>query len=165
MLADVSLKGKDGTTLQSLYSDTQGRIVALVGQARYFEVTVKNVVSEVHVLSADGKLVHQWTVNFHAHSIVSDREVMDTTDVFKCFKATDGKEAWEYRYPAFSRLDFGNSLRVTPLIHDGMVFVYGAQGQIACLELTTGKVVWGWIAAISSVRTTSENGERVLRPS
>ena len=74
--------------------------------------------------------------------IVSDREVMDTTDVFKCFKAADGKEAWEYRYPALAQLDFGNSSRATPLIHDGMVFVHGAQGQLACLELTTGKVVW-----------------------
>ena len=68
-LTDISLKGKDGTTLQTLCADTQGRIVALVGQSRHFNAAAKNVVSEVHVLSSEGKPVHQWTVNFHAHSI------------------------------------------------------------------------------------------------
>jgi len=68
-LADISLKGKDGTTLQTLCSDTQGRIVALVGQSRQFNSAAKNVVSEIHILSPEGKAVQKWEVNFHAHSI------------------------------------------------------------------------------------------------
>lgn len=74
--------------------------------------------------------------------IVSDREVMDTLDVFKCLKTTDGSVVWTHRYPALGELDFGNSPRATPLIHAGLVFLYGAFGNLTCLELATGKVVW-----------------------
>ena len=74
--------------------------------------------------------------------LVSDREVMDTIDAFKCLKAADGSVVWTHRYPALGQLDFGNSPRATPLIHAGLVFVYGAFGNLACLELATGKVVW-----------------------
>lgn len=74
--------------------------------------------------------------------IVSDREVMDTLDVFKCLRAADGKEVWTHRYPAIGTLDFGSSPRATPLIHSGLVFLYGAFGHLSCLELSSGKVVW-----------------------
>ena len=67
---------------------------------------------------------------------------MDTIDVFKCFSASDGKKIWTYQYPALGQLDFGNSPRATPLIHEGLVFVHGAFGHFAALELKSGNVVW-----------------------
>ncbi len=74
--------------------------------------------------------------------LYSDRAVMDTVDVFRCLKATDGSQAWTYQYPALGQLDYGTSPRATPLIHNDLVFVHGAFGHLACLELKTGKVVW-----------------------
>ncbi|MDY3556405.1 PQQ-like beta-propeller repeat protein [Gemmata sp. JC717] len=74
--------------------------------------------------------------------LVSDRELNDTVDVFRCLKAADGKEAWAHRVPAVGRLDYGNSPRATPLIHNDLVYCQGAFGDLACLELRTGKAKW-----------------------
>jgi outer membrane protein assembly factor BamB len=74
--------------------------------------------------------------------LVSDRELNDTVDLFRCLSAADGEELWAYRTPAAGNLDYGNSPRATPLIHDGRVFVQGAFGDLACLDLATGKAVW-----------------------
>lgn len=74
--------------------------------------------------------------------IVSDRELDDTVDCFKCLDADTGKELWAVRYPAPGQLDYGNSSRATPLIHDKHVFLFGAFGHLNCVELATGKVVW-----------------------
>jgi len=74
--------------------------------------------------------------------LVSDRELNDTVDVFRCLKASNGKEAWSYRTPAVGNLDYGNSPRATPLIHDGLVYLAGAFGDLGCVELATGKSKW-----------------------
>jgi len=74
--------------------------------------------------------------------IVSDRELNDTVDVFRCLRADTGKEAWAVRYPAAGALDYGNSPRATPVIRDGLVYLHGAFGNVTCAELATGKVVW-----------------------
>jgi outer membrane protein assembly factor BamB len=74
--------------------------------------------------------------------IVSDRELNDTTDVFRCFDAETGRDVWTVRYIAPGKLDYGNSPRATPLIHEGRVFLYGAMGHLTCAELASGRVVW-----------------------
>jgi outer membrane protein assembly factor BamB len=76
------------------------------------------------------------------HVIVSDRELEDTADAFRCFDAETGKELWAVRYPAPGQLDYGNSSRATPLIHGDLVFLFGALGHLNCVELKTGKAVW-----------------------
>ncbi|MFO0822897.1 MAG: PQQ-binding-like beta-propeller repeat protein [Gemmataceae bacterium] len=94
-----------------------------------------------------------WSVNLTApglggiaatteHVIVSDRELNDTVDVFRCLNATDGKEVWTHRTPAAGNLDYGNSPRATPLIHDGHAYLLGAFGDLACVDLKTGKPRW-----------------------
>jgi hypothetical protein len=74
--------------------------------------------------------------------LVSDREVMDTVDSFKCLRAADGREVWSHSYPAVGKLDYGNSPRATPLIHGGLAYLHGAFGHLTCVELASGKVVW-----------------------
>lgn len=63
-------------------------------------------------------------------------------DVFRCLKAADGKEAWVHRAPAIGNLDYGNSPRATPLVHDGRAYLLGAFGDLACVELATGTAKW-----------------------
>jgi outer membrane protein assembly factor BamB len=74
--------------------------------------------------------------------IVSDRELKDTSDAFKCYRAADGKEVWTISYPAVGNLDYGNSPRATPLIDGDLVYLFGAFGFLTCAELASGKVVW-----------------------
>ena len=45
-------------------------------------------------------------------------------------------------YPAEGRLDYGNSPRATPLIHDGLVYLLGALGHLTCADLATGTILW-----------------------
>lgn len=74
--------------------------------------------------------------------IVSDRDLLDSADVFHCYNALSGEEVWTLRYLARGNLDYGNSPRAAPLIADGLAFLYGAFGHLHCVELKTGKIVW-----------------------
>jgi hypothetical protein len=71
-LTDVTLKFKAGT-LQTLSVDPEGRVLALVAQPRSFGKPLKDAVSEVHILSPEGKPVGDpISMKFHAHCINSD---------------------------------------------------------------------------------------------
>ena len=74
--------------------------------------------------------------------VLGMRDVLDTKDVFRCYAAATGKLAWQYDYLAEGRLDYGNSPRATPLLHEDLVFLQGAFGHLACLDLETGAVFW-----------------------
>jgi outer membrane protein assembly factor BamB len=74
--------------------------------------------------------------------LVADRELADTTDVFRCLSAESGKELWSHRYFTEGKLDYGNSSRATPLVHGPHVFFYGAFGHLSCALLGTGDLVW-----------------------
>jgi outer membrane protein assembly factor BamB len=63
-------------------------------------------------------------------------------DCFRCLDARTGKERWALPYVAQGRLDYGNSPRATPLIAGQYVFLYGAFGDLHCVELNTGDIVW-----------------------
>jgi len=79
---------------------------------------------------ASGKLIL-----FHR---VSDKETID------CFNATTGKTIWSYDYPTKYRDDFGfdEGPRATPQIADGLVYSYGAEGILSCLDFASGTNVW-----------------------
>src|SRR5438874_1122260 len=68
-LATIPLKGEGGITLQSLCVNSKGQIVALVAPAKNYGAPQKNAVSVIEVLTAEGKAVTTWKVNFHANSI------------------------------------------------------------------------------------------------
>lgn len=74
--------------------------------------------------------------------IVSDRELNNTLDVYKCLRASDGEELWSLRHPAPGELDFGSSPRATPLIQGDLVFLFGAFGHLHCVDLKTGESHW-----------------------
>lgn len=74
--------------------------------------------------------------------IYSDRILEDNLDEWKCLSTVDGKEIWSYPYPAKGNLDYGNSPRATPVISGDFVYLQGAFGQLTCLKLKTGELVW-----------------------
>lgn len=77
-----------------------------------------------------------------SHVIVADRDAHDIEDIFRCLDAKTGRVLWEFKYLATGELDYGNSPRSTPLIHDGRVYTLGAFGHFHCLSLEDGKVLW-----------------------
>lgn len=74
--------------------------------------------------------------------IATDRDSADSQDIFRAFDSQTGEEIWTYAQPALGRLDYGNSPRAAPLIHGDSVFLQGAFGDLACLNLESGDLRW-----------------------
>ncbi|MBW3543271.1 MAG: PQQ-binding-like beta-propeller repeat protein [Planctomycetes bacterium] len=86
---------------------------------------------------ADGTLVL-----FHR---VGDRQFVEAMDPLT------GKVRWKSGVPTSFRTAFSddNGPRCVPLIHEGRVYVFGAQGGLRCLQISDGKILW--------TRTTHED--------
>ena len=79
---------------------------------------------------ADGKLIL-----FHR---ISNREVVEA------FDPITGEDLWRYDYPTTYRDDFGfdEGPRAVPVIVNGVVYTFGAQGQLHAIELEAGNGIW-----------------------
>ena len=69
---------------------------------------------------------------------VGRREVVEALD------AATGDTVWRYDYPTSYRDDFGfdEGPRSVPVVADGRVYTFGAQGQLHAVDLETGAGVW-----------------------
>ncbi len=74
--------------------------------------------------------------------VLADKSADAKNDIFRCLDAESGRELWHLTYPAPQKMDYGNAPRATPVIHNGLVYLLGALGQLHCVTLDTGKVVW-----------------------
>ncbi len=69
---------------------------------------------------------------------VANREVIEAID------ASSGKTQWEYGYPTSYRDDFGfdEGPRAVPVVANGVVYTFGAEGQLHAVDLASGKKIW-----------------------
>lgn len=74
--------------------------------------------------------------------LIGDRDLMDQNDVLRCYSAVDGEPLWTFSFPAPGYLDYGNTPRATPLIDKDRVYLQGAFGNLYCVALDTGRIVW-----------------------
>ena len=85
---------------------------------------------------------------FAAPAIRGDRLILfhriGDAEVIECLHPTDGRRYWQHRYPSAYRDRYGynHGPRASPVIADGRVFTFGAEGRLHCLDLETGQVVW-----------------------
>ena len=79
---------------------------------------------------ADGRLIL-----FHR---VDGREVVEALD------AQSGAPQWQFAYPTRYRDDFGfdEGPRAVPVVADGVVYTFGAEGQLHAIDLQSGKEIW-----------------------
>jgi outer membrane protein assembly factor BamB len=89
---------------------------------------------------------------------VSNQEIIEALD------AATGKNVWSFAYPTTYRDDFGfdEGPRSAPVIVDGTVYAFGAEGVLSAVDLATGKKKWqvatqkmfpvkkGWFGAAGS---------------
>lgn len=59
-----------------------------------------------------------------------------------CFDAATGDVQWTHTWPARYTISYPAGPRATPVVHDGLVYVLGAVGDLLCLEEQTGDVRW-----------------------
>ena len=69
---------------------------------------------------------------------VGNEEVLESLD------AKTGNPTWRYAYPTTYRDDFGfdEGPRAVPVVADGIVYTFGAQGQLHAVDLMKGTRVW-----------------------
>lgn len=69
---------------------------------------------------------------------VGNEEVLESLD------ARTGNPTWRYAYPTSYRDDFGfdEGPRAVPVVADGIVYTFGAQGQLHAVDLMKGTRVW-----------------------
>ena len=80
---------------------------------------------------------------------IGGREVIDA------LTAVSGEPVWRYEYPTTYRDDFGfdEGPRAAPIVADGRIVTFGAEGQLHTVSVATGEQIW-------SVDTQAEFGFR-----
>lgn len=59
-----------------------------------------------------------------------------------CLDARTGKEIWKHEHKVTYAISYPGGPRVTPTIHDGLLYFQGAMGHVWCLDAKTGKEQW-----------------------
>jgi outer membrane protein assembly factor BamB len=69
---------------------------------------------------------------------VANREIVESLD------ARTGASQWQYAYPTSYRDDFGfdEGPRAVPVVSNGIVYTFGAEGQLSAVSLATGARIW-----------------------
>lgn len=72
------------------------------------------------------------------HHRIGREEIVDSID------PKTGAAQWRYSYPTTYRDDFGfdEGPRAIPVIANGRVYTFGAEGELSALDLATGKKIW-----------------------
>jgi outer membrane protein assembly factor BamB len=65
-------------------------------------------------------------------------------EVVESVEAASGASTWRYAYPTRYRDDFGfdEGPRAVPVVADGVIYTFGAEGQLHAIDLATGKGLW-----------------------
>jgi outer membrane protein assembly factor BamB/ABC-type phosphate/phosphonate transport system substrate-binding protein len=74
--------------------------------------------------------------------ITAERDLTDEYDYYRCLSADTGQRLWHIAFPAKGRLDYGQSPRATPVIHDAKAYLLGAFGHLRCVDLADGSTLW-----------------------
>lgn len=62
----------------------------------------------------------------------------------QCFKSETGEFLWDFTYPTDYEDYYGynNGPRCCPIVDQDRVYIYGAEGKLHCLQVTSGKLLW-----------------------
>jgi len=74
--------------------------------------------------------------------VVADKKDKGKVDLWRCLDAATGKQVWAVEYAAAGEMDYSNAARATPVIRDGLVYLLGALGDLHCVGLDSGRIVW-----------------------
>lgn len=59
-----------------------------------------------------------------------------------CFDAATGEQLWQIEYDRPYAVSFGGGPRATPIVHNGVLYMLGSEGDLIALEASTGKKLW-----------------------
>lgn len=81
-------------------------------------------------------------VSFNKIVYIFHRE--NDNSIVDAISQNTGRKIWTFTYPTDYVDDFGfdKGPRAVPLVHNDIIYIYGAEGMLHALELETGKVIW-----------------------
>jgi outer membrane protein assembly factor BamB len=85
---------------------------------------------------------------FAGPAVIGDRVLLfhrvGNEEVLESLDARTGNSTWRYAYPTTYRDDFGfdEGPRAVPVVADGIVYTFGAQGQLHAVDLAKGTRIW-----------------------
>ena len=93
---------------------------------------------------ADGRvLVTDYVVKSGKNTNNSgSRDKIEGTERVLCLEESTGKELWKHSYDRAYNISYGNGPRATPTIDGDRVYTLGAEGDLLCLSLADGRVIW-----------------------
>ena len=101
---------------------------------------------------ADGKLKLQWKIQTgegYAMGSVSEGNFyhfgrVDERANLRCLDSITGVQRWEFTYDSNYQDLYGydSGPRTSPVVDDGLVYIYGVEGMLHCIDALSGKVVW-----------------------
>lgn len=74
--------------------------------------------------------------------ILAERDFADEHDVYRCLHTETGELLWRIKFPARGHLDYGQSPRATPVIHAERAYLLGAFGDLRCVAIADGRLLW-----------------------
>lgn len=70
-----------------------------------------------------------------------DTSLLGTERVL-CFDESNGKLLWKHEYDCPYKISHPSGPRTTPLVEDNRVYTIGAMGDLRCLNVENGQVIW-----------------------
>ena len=101
-------------------------------------------------------------VSFNKIVYIFHRE--NDNSIVDAISQNTGRKIWTFTYPTDYVDDFGfdKGPRAVPLVHDDIIYIYGAEGML-CFGIRTGKVIWKKNLLIIMVQRRVFLGEHALR--
>ncbi len=59
-----------------------------------------------------------------------------------CFSAETGEQLWEHAYDRAYSISYASGPRATPTVDGNKVYVLGAEGDLFCMDVDDGSVIW-----------------------
>jgi outer membrane protein assembly factor BamB len=73
---------------------------------------------------------------------VTDRLADENLERVLCFDAETGNELWKHPYDARYTISYPLGPRATPTIDGNCVYTLGAMGNLFCIDVPTGRIIW-----------------------
>jgi outer membrane protein assembly factor BamB len=70
------------------------------------------------------------------------RSRLEGTERLLCLRADTGQQLWKYEYDCPYEISFPAGPRATPTVDGEHVYTLGAEGNLHCLDVASGAVVW-----------------------
>ena len=71
-----------------------------------------------------------------------DYDEAGSTESIRCWNADTGEPAWQHTYETDYQISYAAGPRSAVTVHEELAYSMGAMGQLKCLQVSDGSVVW-----------------------